>query len=70
MNRYAELDFVVQKLGSSPSICERCEAKLSSYADKCVADLSECCPGFLAIENAKAEFHRKRNSQEPKPEKG
>ena len=56
----AELSFVVKELGPLPSICERCDAKLDRYADKCVADLSECCPGFLLIENTKARFHRER----------
>ncbi len=58
----AELAFMVKELGSLPSICDRCNAKLDSYADKCVADLSECCPGYLAIENAKNQFHRERKS--------
>jgi len=53
----AELAFVVQELGELQSICARCETKLDSYADKCTADLSDCCPGYLAIENAKAKFN-------------
>lgn len=59
----AELAFVVQKLGPLPSICDRCNARLDSYADKCNADLSDCCPGYLAIENAKAKFHRERKGK-------
>jgi hypothetical protein len=55
----AELNFVVKELGALPSICDRCHAKLDSYADRCTADLSDCCPGFLAVENAKAKFHKK-----------
>lgn len=56
----AELAYVVQKLGPLASICDRCNARLNCYADKCTADLSDCCPGYLAIENAKAEFHLNR----------
>ncbi len=56
----AELNFVVKELGRLPSICDRCNTKLNTYADKCSADLSDCCPGYLAIENSKAKFHRLR----------
>ncbi len=65
----AELAFVVKELGPLPSICDRCNAKLDNYADKCVADLSECCPGFLAIENVKDRFHRERKSRLDEREK-
>ena len=54
----AELNFVVKELGVLSSICSRCNTALNTYADKCVADLSECCPGYLAIENAKAKFNK------------
>ena len=33
-------------------ICERCGAKLATYADKCSAAVADPCPGFLAIEKA------------------
>jgi hypothetical protein len=56
----AELAFVIKELGSLPSICDRCHTQLKSYADKCTADICDCCPGFLAIENAKEKFHRQR----------
>ncbi len=52
----AELNFVVKELGSLPSICRRCKTPLNKYADNCTADLSDCCPGYLAIENAKEKF--------------
>lgn len=56
----AEQEFVVKKLSSLESICERCLADLHTFPDRCSADLSDPCPGFDAIENAKAEFHRER----------
>lgn len=31
-------------------VCSRCHATLSTYADKCSADLDERCPGFNAID--------------------
>ena len=34
-------------------ICDRCGATLETYAEACTAELSERCPGFEAIENAK-----------------
>lgn len=62
----AELAFVVQKLGALPSICDRCDARLDSYADRCTADLNDYCPGYLAIENAKLQFHWERKHDEAK----
>jgi len=50
-----ERAFVERSLGDSV-ICKRCDAKLGTFADACTADLAEMCPGFLAIEQAKAEF--------------
>jgi hypothetical protein len=38
-------------------ICHRCGATLATYADKCSADLSDACPGFLAIEAQKQNFN-------------
>lgn len=35
-------------------ICDRCDATLPTYADKCSAALDDACPGFQAIENAVA----------------
>jgi hypothetical protein len=61
----AELAFVVNTLGDLPSICDRCNTPLNRYADNCTGDLSECCPGFLAIENAKAEFNKKYDAPPP-----
>jgi hypothetical protein len=47
-------------------ICARCGATLKTFSDKCSAGLSDTCPGFWAIDNAKADFNR-RPRQEPKP---
>lgn len=49
--------FIVAKFGDDP-ICPRCSATLDTFADVCSADLTDACPGFLAIDNAKAEFNR------------
>ncbi len=45
--------FVEKELGDSV-ICSRCSAKLNTYATVCTADLSDPCPGFMAIEEARA----------------
>ncbi len=50
----AERAFVEQTLGDSV-ICSRCGATLATYA-YCTAPLSDACPGFLAIEQAKTDF--------------
>ena len=52
-----EHKFITAKFGRS-SICDRCGATLDTFADVCEADLDDPCPGFLAIDNAKAEFNR------------
>lgn len=39
-------------------ICTRCGATLDTYADKCSADLSDPCPGFMSIEFAKQTFNK------------
>ena len=62
-----ETSFVVKELGPLPSICSRCKAKLDSYADRCNADLSECCPGYLLIENTKVRFYQQRKRQTKHP---
>lgn len=49
--------FVKEKLGTDP-ICNRCGATLDTFADDCSADLDDPCPGFLAIDGAKADFNR------------
>jgi hypothetical protein len=36
-------------------ICERCGATVATYGDKCSAALDDRCPGFEAIERARAE---------------
>lgn len=47
--------FVEGFLGQSP-ICNICMATLKSYDRACTASLGAACPGFLAIEIAKAHF--------------
>ena len=37
-------------------ICDRCKATAATYSKQCNADLSDACPGFLAIEAAKKRF--------------
>ncbi len=37
-------------------ICQKCKCTLDTYAALCSADLSDQCPGFLMIENAKRAF--------------
>jgi hypothetical protein len=49
-------------------ICDWCGATLDDFAERCAADLLVVCPGFVAIERAKAEFARNlatRPSQAP-----
>lgn len=41
-------------------ICIRCRATLGTYAEKCTAELSDQCPGFIVIENAKKDFAAKQ----------
>lgn len=57
-----EKEYVEKVLGLA-KICDRCGANLSTYADRCSADLSEICPGFTAIENAKEQFDAARKDQ-------
>lgn len=47
--------FVERELANNV-ICQRCKATLREYADKCVADLSDACEGFIAIERCRAQF--------------
>lgn len=51
----AERQYVETSLGDS-IICRPCGATLSTYCDKCTADLSDQCPGFEAIEMEKAKY--------------
>lgn len=46
----------VETLCGHDSICARCHTNLQGYADNCVAELSEECPGFWKIEDLKREF--------------
>ncbi len=41
-------------------ICGKCGATLETFDNVCSAALDEQCPGFLAIEQATAEWRRKR----------
>jgi len=50
-----EGEYVTANL-SGKVICDRCGATLETYSD-CPADLSDPCPGFVTIENAKQEFN-------------
>ena len=45
--------FVERALGDSV-ICQTCGATLQTFADACTAGLQDPCPGYLAIEQAKA----------------
>ncbi len=51
----AEEAFVENYLGDR-EICDKCTARLDSYAVLCNAELSDACPGFLAIEAAREKF--------------
>ena len=54
--RYLErLKFVETSL-CGKIICARCQCTVLTFADKCSADLSDSCPGFMAIEAAKEKF--------------
>lgn len=53
----AERRFVEQRCGTD-RICDKCWATLGTYADACVAELSEECPGFNRIEGLKEDFKR------------
>jgi len=48
-------DYVERKLGKTV-ICDRCRCTLDTFAEKCPADLSDMCAGFVAIESARQEF--------------
>lgn len=37
-------------------ICDRCWTTLQGFADQCVAELSEDCPGYHKIEDLKRQF--------------
>lgn len=39
-------------------ICDRCRATLDSFSEACTADLTDECPGFVAIDKAKRLAHR------------
>lgn len=52
-----EREYVEKSIGMDTTICSRCGANLRNYADKCTADLSDACPGFLAIERMKDKFN-------------
>ena len=55
-----ERDYVETVLGVG-IICDRCKCNLASYARHCTADLSDPCPGFLAIEAVRERFYAARS---------
>lgn len=61
----AEHDFVEQRLRGLV-ICDRCQATLTTYANTCSADLSEVCPGFQAIEDARKLYNGSRLTPAPR----
>ena len=48
-----KLDRVDQLLGGGRVICDRCGATLENWGTHCTAELTELCPGFLAIDDAR-----------------
>lgn len=48
-------EYVESKLGDSV-ICDRCRCTLKNYSFTCVAELSEPCQGFWAIERHRTAF--------------
>lgn len=38
-------------------ICDRCSATIHTYHSSCSADLSDPCPGFMAVERARRIFN-------------
>ncbi len=54
-----EWAFVEEQIGGGKIICSRCNATLDTFADACDAELSDPCPGFTAVDDAKAAFYRK-----------
>jgi len=59
--------FVKEKLADSV-ICSRCGATLHTYSKTCNVELSDQCPGFLAIETAKKQFDDHGHPGYPKRE--
>lgn len=51
-NLKRETAFVEALLGEQV-ICNRCGCKLQGYTSQCTADLSDACPGFSRIEEAR-----------------
>lgn len=58
-----ERRFIEAQCGTG-RICDRCWATLRSQSDFCVAELSEECPGYLRIEDLKAQFARGERPKE------
>lgn len=44
---------VERQLGAG-EICPRCHATLADFDNRCTASLDEACPGFVALEDARA----------------
>lgn len=49
---------VKEALGDSV-ICDLCGCTLATYASKCIAELSDPCPGFMAIDAAELSAARR-----------
>lgn len=43
------------------TICDRCGATLKTFSNACTAELSEDCPGFRRIYEAKIQFNLDRD---------
>jgi hypothetical protein len=60
--RLIDQDAYVEKSLSGKVICESCGTTLGGYAENCTANLSSLCPGFMAIEDARAAFDADRKA--------
>jgi hypothetical protein len=59
-HRVAEATFIDLALGQRAVICHRCGATLETYSETCSAPLNKTCPGFNAIEEARAAFYEEQ----------
>lgn len=46
-------------------ICNRCGATLDTYAAQCTAELTDPCPGFMAIDAARQRFDETYSGEKP-----
>jgi hypothetical protein len=42
----------IERLLAGSVICDRCGATLEQFATRCGAELTDLCPGFVAIDEA------------------